>query len=165
MSVRRDIVLSPDRQNLKVATRDLVREYGGTDAAGELLGRRQQAISDLCLAHTDRFISIDDVAKLEDRTVGRAGHPIVTRALAKRQGYLLVPLPSAPDDPANFSASVMRMAEELGDVSREITAAYADDGKVDETEAARILAEVRHLETETARLRLALERIEKGAKA
>jgi hypothetical protein len=124
--MRRDLVLPPDRQELKNKSRDLVRAFGGSDAAGVATGKRQQTISDATLRNTDRYLTIEDVAVLEDATAGLAGHPIITRALAQRQGFALVELPTAPPEGSDLLLLLAALHQQFGGMSQGLCEALAD---------------------------------------
>lgn len=147
--------LSPEQQELCAATRALVGACGGQEASAAFAGKRRQAISDWCLPNVASFAPVDFVAALEGLTVGLPGHPHVTRVLARRAGYLLVPMigGAGPRDPLHGLAAI---GAEFGDLSRCIGEAN-DDGKfcaADRKAAAKALFD---LEVEVAALRVAME--------
>lgn len=155
---QRSADLSPEQQELCRATRQLVRAFGGQEAAAMSSGYRQQRLSDWCLPTVADFATLDFVDALEDMTRGQPGWPHITRLFAGRRGFLLVPRVEAAGENA-LMAHVAEIAAELGDVSRRITDALRDDGAVDAAEADGILAEMTDLETAAAGLRLHLEAI------
>lgn len=144
MSEPRDLTLTVPEQDLKVASASLIREFGGQVAAGEHFGRAQSRFSDVGSRTTATFLSIREVAELEDRTVGKAGHPIVTRALAKRQGYELVKLPEALPGSGELLQLAAQLASEGGDVIGGIGKALSD-GWFCGKDAATIIGEVDQL--------------------
>lgn len=144
MSEQRDLSLSVPDQSLKVASASLIREFGGQVAAGEHFGRAQSRFSDVGSRTTAVFLSIREVAELEDRTAGKAGHPIVTRALAKRQGFELVQLPGALPDTGDLLQLAARLAKEGGDVISGIGGALSD-GQFCGKDAALIVTETDQL--------------------
>ncbi|MAW99770.1 MAG: hypothetical protein CMN72_09560 [Sphingomonas sp.] len=158
MSGANEVVLSPDRQDLKIASRALVRSYGGQHAAAELLPRRHQHYSDCGNPNTEAFLTIDEVAQLEDRTAGLPGYPVVTRAMAKRQGFILIPMPQA-DEGGAVEALVMELAAEFGDVAQAVREAVADR-KWTKAEKAEALRQLGEMTAVSARLRCAIESVE-----
>ncbi len=126
MTEARDLTLAPSDQDLKVASAELIRAYGGQVAASELLGRAQSRFSDAGSRNTAVFLTIKEVAAFEDRTAGMAGHPIVTRALARRQGFELVRLPEALPGQGQLLQLAAKVAQEGGDVISSVGAALAD---------------------------------------
>lgn len=157
MTTRHDVRLDPDLIDLKIATDKLVSANGGPAKAGIAIGIDQRRVSERASRDTDVFMNIKDVAQLEDRTSSMAGHPHVTRALAARQGFLLVKVPQALDGGGAFSASVMTLTVELGDVANGICRALANDGEIDPREAVSILEQIDELDAASAALRLMLE--------
>lgn len=119
--------LPPEEQHQARTTRTLVREAGGVEAAGEVTGK--------CIAHTSRCaspnhkasITLRDIELLEAVTHGRAGHPIITRYLAKRAGYALVALPQTPANNTDLLALLAGQARKFGDLSSETMSALADN--------------------------------------
>ena len=145
MTDRRDASLTPEQLRLKSDSRALLRRFGGQDAAALRLGTRQQHLSDCVSPNVERFLTIAQVAVLEDETHGCAGHPIVTRGLAERQGFTLVRLPDAVPSGCDLLGLVAQQAKEGGEIASEICAALANDGAVDAGEAARVRAQVQDL--------------------
>tara|TARA_B100000678_G_scaffold276788_1_gene269948 strand:+ start:255 stop:740 length:486 start_codon:yes stop_codon:yes gene_type:complete len=158
MSGQQTPALSPDRQDLKVASRALVRSYGGQEAAAALLPRRHQHYSNCGNPHTEDFLTIDEVAQLEDRTAGLPGYPAVTRALAKRQGFILIPMPQASEGGA-VEALVMELASEFGDVAQAVRDALVDR-EWTKAEKAEALHQLEEMTAVSARLRCAIESVE-----
>jgi len=146
MNAARDIRLSPVQQELKNATRDLVRAFGGTDPAGVACGRRQQAVSDMQSRNTDCFMPIDMVGALEDSTADLPGHPHVTRVLAQRQGFDLVKRPAALPSDGDLLILLAQLSGQYGEITRTAMEALAD-GVVQPAEAGAVGALVqRHVE-------------------
>ena len=134
MSGARDLQLVPAQQDLKAASKALIRAYGGQIAAGELLGKVQSRYCDAGAPNTATFLTINEVAELEDRTSGTAGHPIVTRTLARRQGFELVALPRALPCADDMLTCVSALLKEGGDVMAAVGEALKD-GSWDKNEA------------------------------
>lgn len=133
MTEARDLALAPVDQDLKVASAALIRAYGGQVAASELLGRAQSRFSDAGSRNTAVFLTIKEVAEFEDRTAGMAGHPIVTRTLARRQGFELVRHPRAIPDASDLLTCTAALVTEGGDVMGRVGEALKD-GRTDAAE-------------------------------
>ncbi len=146
MKTDRTIHVAPRDQLLKLASDNLVREFGGQDAAGEHIGCRQQRVSDCVRPNTPDFLRINEVAALEDATHGRLGHPVVTRALARRQGFMLVRQPSAPPGDADILKLLGALAAENGDIANAVLSAIAD-GHIDAAERAHIIEQIMEQQT------------------
>ncbi|MDE0878547.1 MAG: hypothetical protein OSB00_07760 [Sphingomonas bacterium] len=146
MSSGRDIVHAAEALALKVASRTLVRGSGGGEGAAATIaaaggGARQQRMSDCGNPNTPDFLRIDEVATLEDVTVGQPNHPIVTRTMARRQGFALVRLPERLPQATDLLALLAEQAKENGDIAALILAALAD-GKVTRREAGSVRPQV-----------------------
>lgn len=121
------ITLAPDMLRLKNASKALIRQCGGGEGAAATIGdTRQQRMSDCGNRNTATFLRIDEVARLEDETDGQIGHPAVTRALAKRQGYELVREPDAPPADADMLKLLGQQADMNGRLAKHIIDALAD---------------------------------------
>jgi hypothetical protein len=161
VSGARDLQLDPAQQDLKVASKALIRAYGGQIPAGALLGRVQSRYCDAGAANTATFLTIHEVAELEDRTSGSAGHPIVTRTLARRQGFELVALPRALPCADDMLACVSALLKEGGDVMAAVGEALRD-GKWNKNEARNAGEQADELIAVAVTLRAALTAIENG---
>ncbi len=131
----------PVDQLLKNGSDTLVRAFGGQDAAAAHLGTRQQRISDCVRPNTPDFLRINEVAALEDATHGSLGHPAVTRALARRQGFMLVRQPVAPTGDGDLLKLLGDLAGENGDIAKAVLSAIADK-KITAAEAEAIIEQI-----------------------
>lgn len=138
MSGPRDIQHPPKTLALKVASKDLVRAAGGGEAAAEACGSRQQRMSDCGNRNTGDFLRIDEIASLEDVTSGVPGHPIVTRNLARRQGYDLVRRPEVEPSCDDWLAMLADHAGKNGEIAAGVCDALANDHVIDASEAGMI---------------------------
>ncbi len=161
MSTARDVQLTPVQQDLKVASRALVRSYGGQVAAEELLGRAQSRYSDCGSTNTPTFLTIDEAAELEDRTSGSPGHPHVTRVMARRQGCELVPLPGALPVGGDLVPFLATLMKEFGDASS-TACAVAADGRITRAEARKAEREFDDLIVAAVTIRAAYRAIPMG---
>ena len=129
-----------DYKALKAATRRLVEASGGPSAAAEVTRGAHQHLSAYGSANddqADRFMPVDVLADLECQV----GQPLLTRALARLSGFLLVPAPK-PD--VTGSALGIITASALKEIS-EVFVALADgmgDGKISTDDADKIGKEI-----------------------
>ena len=151
----------PRLQALKAATKALVSAFGGQVAAGERLGRRHQHYSDVGLPNTSHFISIEDVIDLESETHGMAGHPHVTRALARAQGFALVRADAGDQAPEDWHSHIAGLAKMAGGLISDISQSLADDGNICTGDVAQrdMLAESAQLLDVSAALHAALRAV------
>lgn len=161
MSGSRELRHPPEALALKVASKALIRAAGGTDGAGETIGARQQRMSDCGNPHTRDFLRIDEVAALEDVTAGAPNHPLITRTLARRQGYSLVRLPAAIPARADLLKLLGEQAKEGGDIAAAILSALAD-GVVTKREAGSVRVQIAELITVAVAMDAELAAIEVG---
>jgi hypothetical protein len=161
VSGARDVRHAPEALALKVATKSLVRAAGGGEGAAATCGVRvrQQRMSDCGNPNTLDFLRIDEVACLEDVTVGVPGWPLVTRALARRQGFELVRLPEALPENADLLKLLAESARESGDIASALLAALAD-GSVSRKEAGNCIVQVDEQLAVLVQMRAALSQIE-----
>lgn len=137
MTDRRDIVLPPDQQELKTACRALVHAFGGQLAAAARLGTRQQRISDCVSRNTESFLRIDEIAIMEDETVGHPGHPHVLATRARQLGYELVRTPTITATGKDLLVLFAQQSKENSDLAQAIVETTAD-GIICAADAARI---------------------------
>jgi hypothetical protein len=150
--------LSQAEQALALATKRAVQAAGGLQVCESETGTSDSQLSRCCSPRERDSITIRDAVTIDAIGHGGEGHPFILRALARQLGFVVVQLPSTEIDPQGMNRAVTRIARELGHVANEITEAEAD-GLFEPHEAQAVLREIEHLETETAALRLALERL------
>lgn len=126
----RNLTLPPQQQALKTACRQLIRAFGGQEAAGEELGCSQSRLSDWGNPNTADFMPVGAVLRLEAATHGTAGHPHVSSWLARAAGFVLVRLPNAPSGAGSWHQAMGRVAKDVGEVMERICTALSDDGAV-----------------------------------
>jgi len=126
MSVARNITLTPEQQELKEASRALVKAFGGQEAAAEFLGTRQQRISDCCSTSTDAWLRVDEVEALEARTVGAPGHPNITCLLSRRRGFELAAMPRTAATGRDLLKLYAQQSKENSDLAQTLLDANAD---------------------------------------
>ena len=101
-------------------------------------------MSDCGNANTADFLRLDEIAALEDVSLGSPNAMAVTRALAHRQNAVLVMLPSALPSGSDLLTLMAHKAKTSGDLTAAICAAYRD-GRVDAREAHGIAVELDEL--------------------
>lgn len=138
MTAERTLQHAPALQAGKEASKALVRAAGGGEAAEGYCSKSQPRLSAYGLPNTPDFMPIDVVRDLEAITHGGAGHPIVTRWLAKEAGYLLVERPK-PGLGGSWGRSLQDLGREFGEVSGSVCGALGDP----DTPGAVTAAEVR----------------------
>jgi hypothetical protein len=161
VNATRAVVHLPDRLMLKVATRALVDAVGGTIPAARVCGSRQQRISDCGLPNTPDFLRIDEVAALEDVTVGQPGWPHVIHALCSRQGGLFVPIRTdavvGDASLAAWSGYAARLSHEAGSLNGGLCEGLAEDKDVSRQRAGELLGKARQLVQSAVEIEKALE--------
>lgn len=159
----RSVPIPPEMQAGKAAFKQLVRAFGGQEAAAIETGVRQQKISDMGLPNVPEFPTLDLIDTLEARTEGTADWPLVTRWLARRRGFALVRMISEGAEPESLRDAIMTITRKLGDTADEVAEALhpaSEDGaNVSPGEARAILADLHEMMAAGAGLRLVLERI------
>lgn len=143
MSGARDLRHSPATLALKVASKALVSAVGGGEDAGAAVGARQQRMSDCGNANTADFLRLDEIAALEDVSLGSPNAMTVTRALAHRQNAVVVMLPVSLPSGSDLLTLMARKAQTSGDLTAAICAAC--DGEVSPREAREIAVELDEL--------------------
>ena len=155
------MTLSSDKQALKRAICALIAEVGGQEAAAEYSRVSRPRIAQYGNPNEESyFVPVDVVADLEAVTHGRPGHPHVTRALARRQGYDLVPLPEAAPDEIDPHHHLSALARETGDVMAKLALALAD-GRLTahEVRVLKLISEVEEALQAIVDLRAGLKRL------
>jgi hypothetical protein len=151
--------MTPAVARLKRGVIAAVALNGGGDGAAATAGRQRSVaydwgnINHRALPPVDCAFALDEVAMAQDRT------PPIIAAYARELGGVFVPLPDAGADPDTLAGMVMELMQRLGELSREMAAAIANDGVVDAREAAAMLDIKQEHDAVSARLTLALERI------
>lgn len=148
--------MTNDRRQIKRATELLCKSLGGYEAAAAIIGKGKTTVHRWADRNDDEaFANVADVAELE----ANAADPLVTIALCRLNGGVFTPLPDCAADPDTLAGMVLQLHARLGEISREMGASLANDGKVDEAEAAKLLDLQHEHDSVSAQLRLALEAI------
>ncbi len=139
MSGRRHSILV--YRGLKSAVGRLLDLFGCQEAAAEVTRIRRQELSDYANRRNpdceDRHMPIDVVFDLETEI----GDPVVTRELARRQGFLLVHAPDVAAGIGGIEALTGKALKETGDAVAKIGAAI-DDKVIDAGEADTLPREI-----------------------
>lgn len=150
--------LSPMEQHEAQLVRKLVEQVGGLKNASYFTGKSKSQIARYQSPNDRDSIPLRDVRRLEERTVGQGGHPLITRYLANQNGFVLVQLPGEKPKPLQLMKYIGAMSKELGDVSKHILDALAD-GTIDGDEARGAISECFDLLRVTAGLVEALKQL------
>lgn len=134
MSPRRDV--PAHLRALKALFRALVERCGGFDAAAACTRVSRSQLHNYTDMHSDQFAPVDVVADLE----ATAGEPLVTAELARRAGWLLMPLPVGGE--GRLSQNIAQLARETGEACASFVEAIGNDGRIDPAEAERIEREL-----------------------
>ncbi len=129
-----------DYAALKAATRQLINHAGGPVAAASVTRGGHQNIGRYGSAQPDdgeRFMPADVIADLESE----CGQPVLSRALAKLSGHLLVPEPSVVHSGTALGSVTARALKETSDVFVALGEGLGD-GRLSAADAARIEAEI-----------------------
>lgn len=142
MSPRRDV--PEHHRSLKTLFRALIGRCGGLDAAAACVRVNRSQLANYYDQHTDQFAPVDVVADLEQV----AQVPLVTADLARRAGYLLVPL--AAEGEGHLAQDMAQLGREMGEVFSAYAEGMANDGRMDAAEAEKVereLADVARIAT------------------
>ena len=150
------VTLSTDQLYLKKETRAAVGDVLGQEKVAKMLGRSQSRISHYCSSNRDEFMPIDLVAELEQLTVGKPGHPRITRALARQAGFLLVPEGGEKGEGRSLSEHLADVVVEAAGVMTAMTAAITGCA-LDRSARREALREARELQDAAAELVAALQ--------
>lgn len=148
--------LTTDQLYLKKETRAAVEDVQGQEKVAKMLGRSQSRISHYCSSNRDEFMPIDLVAELEQLTVGKPGHPRITRALARQAGFLLVPEGGEKGEARSLGEHLADVVGEASDVMGAMKSAVTGGGLARDARK-QALAEARQLQDAAAELVAALE--------
>lgn len=139
------MTLSVSEQRQAERARELIEAAGGLEACMEETG--------LSTSNLQRYYSKADrhsmparvIEALESVTHGKPDHPVMTRYLARRQGFVLVPLPHCIPGEGEWNRHISRLSAEAGNLISGMAEDLADDLRIDPKEAARRLPNARRL--------------------
>ena len=122
---------------LKLATKDLVRQFEDQTEAGHVLNLSQQQISRMCDKNTcTNVISLEHAIRLESA----ADEPCLTQLMAKQAGGIFIRLPDDLDDAQGLPMHVFALVKEVGECADRLRAGLAD-GELDPEELAALECE------------------------
>jgi len=127
--------LSPMEQHEAQLVRQLVEQVGGLKNASYFTGKSKSQVARYQSPNDRDSITLRDIRRLEERTVGQGGHPLITRYLANQNGFVLVRLPTDKIGAAQLMQYIGAMAKELGEVSKHILDDLAD-GEINDPQGA-----------------------------
>ncbi|HEY1605592.1 MAG TPA: phage regulatory CII family protein [Allosphingosinicella sp.] len=133
----RTLILAPELQAGKAATKALIRAFGGQEAAASECEKSQSRMCDYGSPHTRDFMPVNDVRTLEARTHGQPGHPHVPRWLARQAGHVLVRLPVAGGVVADVHAEIGAISRDAGEVVQRVCEGLRD-GRVSAGDVRRL---------------------------
>jgi hypothetical protein len=119
---------------LKSATGRLLRSVGGAEAIAPLTRGCAETMRNYQRPQSDSFAPVDVIADAELD----AERPFVTEQLARIAGYQLVPLPETLPGEGEIHTAMREAAEMIAAAATALA-----DGRVDHTEAPKLLAEIR----------------------
>lgn len=152
MSAFHEAHLSPRQIKHKKLAEELVEAVGGAKAAVDFSRAEKSQIYSYGSENTHSFMPSDVIEDLE----AVARRPIVTAYLARRAGYVLVPLAMGEEDPEGLMASVAELTCELGDVAGAVRDALRDR-IVTPAEREVVLEQLADLDRASATLRRKLQ--------
>jgi hypothetical protein len=120
---------------VKTAWKLLVQRLGGGEAAASCTRATRSMASDYGNIHSDRFVPVDVLLDAESV----AGEPLVTAALARAQGYELVPI--TPVSEAILAVEVARLGADVADLFAQI-ASHLAGAPLSDVQRARALADL-----------------------
>lgn len=123
---------------LKGATRLLIRDVGGIEAAADILGMGHSQVGRYQQAQSSDFMSVLSAATLESQDGVR---PHMSQAMAAIGKHILVPRPNVDGD-AKWTMHLAATAKEAGDFLSGFGQALGNDGRIGPAEALALLPEV-----------------------
>jgi hypothetical protein len=132
---------TPDHQAIKRESGALVRAVGGVEAADGYCRSGYRRLSEYGRPDNDCFMPVDVVLDLEAVAHDTLGYPQVTRFLARRAGFALVPLPRPGGvSAADLHAALAEAMTESAELHTRLIGALGD-GKVGPAQAQTLAAE------------------------
>jgi len=122
----------------KTAWKLLVSHLGGGEAVAACTRATRSMVSDYGNVHSERFVPVDVL--LDAETV--AGEPLVTAALARAQGYELIPV--TPTSETDLAIKMARLGSDVSDLFAQI-AAHLAGAALSPAQRAKALADLADL--------------------
>ncbi len=149
--------LSVEEQLQADKARALIAAVGGLEAASEISEISTSQLSRYQSKHHHDSMPGRVIELLEAVTHGQTGHPIMTRHLAKRQGYALVPLPGALPGDGEWNRHIAHLSEQASGVIAGLSMDLADDQDVSPAEARKRLSDADQLVQVAVEIQAALK--------
>lgn len=127
-------------RSLCVAAKHAVGALGTVAQVSQVIGKSPAQISRMTSINEPDMLTIADVARIEEMTVGTPGWPHVTTALALLTGHRLVPIEHETQRRDDWIGLVARLLGGSSALGREILDDFSNDGRLDLTELRRIKA-------------------------
>lgn len=121
--------------SVKTAWKLLVGRLGGVEAVTSCTRAARSLASDYGNVHSDRYVPVDVL--LDAETV--AGEPLVTAALARAQGYELIPV--SPMSETDLAIEVARLGADVADLFAQISA-HLSGAPLSDPQRAKALADL-----------------------
>jgi len=147
---------------IKRAVRAAIGLSGGIDGAAATVGRSRSTVGGWNNLNETDMPPLDCALALDEIAVARGELPPMTCALARELGGVFVPHIDVTAEEGSAPFLAMLLARSLGEVSGEIARSLADDGRIDEAEAAKVLAWMDGHDRTAAQLRQQLHKIVGG---
>ncbi len=153
----------PAIARMKRAVRAVIATCGGVDGAAATVERSRSVAGDWNNLNHSAFPTIDKALALDEVAIAKGELPPIACAYARELGGLFVPHIDSTADEGSAPWLVMKLAQEVGEVSGLTSEAIANDGVIDAEEADGILRQLDEHDRASARYRQVLVQIrEKG---
>jgi len=144
--------------------RELIESAGGLEACSEESGISTSQLQRYTSKSEKDSIPVRVIEALEAVTHGKPNHPVITRHLARRAGYVLVPLPTVAVGEGEWNRYIARLSTEASSLIAGIAEDLADDHDVSSAEAAKRVLAAHRLSVIVAEIEAALQaRAQSGA--
>lgn len=147
---------------LKRAVRAVISTCGGVDGAAATVDRSRSVAGDWNNLNHGAFPTIDKALALDEVAIAKGELPPIACAYARELGGLFVPHIDSLADEGTAPWLVMKLAQEVGEVSGLTSEAIANDGVIDAREADGILRQLDQHDRASAHYRAVLMKIREG---
>lgn len=137
--------------------RELIEAAGGLEACAEETGISTSQLARYSSKTEKDSMPVRVIEALEAVTHGKPNHPVMTRHLARRAGYVLVPLPTVTIGEGEWNRYIARLSTEASTLIAGIAEDLADDHDVSAEEAAKRIKAAHRLSVITAEIEAALQ--------
>ncbi|ABD25083.1 hypothetical protein Saro_0636 [Novosphingobium aromaticivorans DSM 12444] len=148
---------------LKRAVRAAISSCSGVDGAAATTDRSRSVAGDWNNLNHAAFPPLDKALAMDEVAMAKGELPPIACAYARELGGMFVPHIDPHADEGTAPWLVMKLAQEVGEVSGLTSEAIANDGHIDPTEAEGILRQLDQHDRASAHYRAVLMKIrEKG---